>query len=288
MSAVGVQGPAPGRSPDPAADGAAALSLVRVSAGYGPYRALFEVSLAVGPGEVLALLGPNGAGKSTVARVASGLVPVTSGQVMLGGADVTGQPAWRLARAGVVHVPEGRGVFSRLTVEENLVVGLRRRAGRHRVGAALGDVYDRFPVLAERRRQRAGTLSGGQQRLLSLAKVVALDPAPLVLVADELSLGLAPGVVHDVYAALAELRDARSALVVVEQQVDRALGLATRAVVLDHGAVAYSGAAAGAGAALEGVLSARGERSTGRVQLPTRPGPTGPAGLPPSSEPGSG
>ena len=147
-----------------------------MSAAYGPYRALFDVSFTVTHGGAVALLGSNGAGKSTVARVVTGLLAVTQGTLRIDGADVTGLPAYRIARRGVAHVPEGRGVFANLTVEENLVLVFRQRAGRDRVADSLARAYDAFPVLGERRRQRAGTLSGGQQRLLSLSKVLVVPP----------------------------------------------------------------------------------------------------------------
>ncbi len=231
------------------------LELEDVSASYGPYRALFGVSFSVAEGAAVALLGPNGAGKSTVARVASGLVPVASGRVRVGGTDVTGRPAWAIARAGLSHVPEGRGVFESLSVEENLVLSLRRRAGRRGVAASLARAYERFPALAERRHVRTGALSGGQQRLLSLAKVLVVPPK--ILVADELSLGLAPSVVDDVYAALSDVRVQGTSLVVVEQQVDRALDLASSAIVLDRGSVAYEGPSSDARAVAEQVLARR-------------------------------
>ncbi|HVC14370.1 MAG TPA: ATP-binding cassette domain-containing protein [Acidimicrobiales bacterium] len=238
-----------------------ALELDGVCASYGPYRALFGVTFSVDEGAAVALLGPNGAGKSTVARVASGLVAPSSGRVRVAGRDVTGEPAWTIARAGLSHVPEGRGVFGSLSVEENLVLAFRRRVGRRNLRASLGLAYERFPVLGERRDQRAATLSGGQQRLLSLAKVLVVPPK--VLVADELSLGLAPSVVEDVYASLAEVRSGGTALLVVEQQVDRAFALASSAVVLDRGSVAYAGPATGARAAMSQVLSRR--RRAGEV-----------------------
>ncbi len=247
---------------------APALELRGVRAAYGPFRALFDVSFEVPAGGVVALLGPNGAGKATVARVASGLVPAAAGQVLVGGRDVTGWPAFRIARAGLTHVPEGRAVFARLSVEEHLTLALRRRTGRAGVAAGLAAVYGRFDVLAVRRHQRAGTLSGGQQRLLSLATALAL--APSVAVVDELSLGLAPSVVDDVYRALADLHAAGTALLVVEQQVDRALAAADRAVVLERGAVVYDGPTAAAGPAVEGLLRVRAPAGAGR------PGPAAP------------
>jgi branched-chain amino acid transport system ATP-binding protein len=242
------------------ADDAPSLEVVHVSAAYGPYRALFDVSLTVPRGGVVALLGSNGAGKSTVARVVTGLVPSTQGSVRVHGEDVTNRPAFRIARTGVAHVPEGRGVFANLTVEENLALAFRQRAGRAAVAGALSRAYGAFPVLGERRRQRAGTLSGGQQRLLSLAKVLVVPPK--LLVADELSLGLAPVVVESVYDGLRQIHAAGTALLVVEQQVDRALALADLAVVLDHGMVCYEGAPDRAAEAMEQVLAARGDRAT--------------------------
>ncbi|MDA8356352.1 MAG: ABC transporter ATP-binding protein [Actinomycetota bacterium] len=240
--------------------GAPALEVDGVSAAYGPYRALFDVSFRVPVGSVVALLGSNGAGKSTVARVVSGLLPSTSGTIRLGDEDVTGWPAHRVARAGMAHVPEGRGIFASLSVEENLVVAFRQRAGRRQVASALERAYQAFPILGERRKQRGGTLSGGQQRLLSLAKVLVVPPR--VLVADELSLGLAPVVVDAVYDGLRSINAAGTAILVVEQQVDRALDLAHGAVVLEHGSVAFVGLAQNALAAVERVLAMRGEQGS--------------------------
>jgi len=237
---------------------APALEIEHISAAYGPYRALFDVSFTIPAGSVTALLGSNGAGKSTVARVVSGLVPSTEGSITLCGTDLTGQPAYKIARAGMAHVPEGRAIFGNLTVEENLVLAFRQRAGRQRVPESLERAYQAFPVLGERRKQAGGTLSGGQQRLLSLAKVLVVPPR--VLVADELSLGLAPVVIEAVYNGLREINRAGTALLVVEQQVDRALDLATEAVILEHGGVAFAGPASQALAAMEGVLAGRGTR----------------------------
>ena len=247
----------PGR---PADTGAAhpALEVDHVSASYGPYRALFDVSFSVPAGGVTALIGSNGAGKSTVSRVVTGLLASTSGTIRLQGKEITGLPAYKIARAGTAHVPEGRGVFASLTVEENLRLVFRQRGGRQCVPDALARAYEAFPVLGERRRQHGGTLSGGQQRMLSLAKVLVLPPS--LLVADEISLGLAPVVIDAVYEGLRQINRAGTALLVVEQQVDRVLDLAGTAVVLEHGSVAYGGPADGAMAAVEQVMAARGDR----------------------------
>ena len=230
------------------------LELRRVSASYGTYRALFDVSFSVPEGGVVALLGANGAGKSTVARVATGLVAPHEGQVLVDGRDVSRLSAHRIARMGVAHVPEGRGIFSSLTVEENLSLSFRRRAGRRAVAGALARAYEAFPVLAGRRRQMGGTLSGGEQRMLSLASVLAVPPR--LVVADELSLGLAPVVVDSVYAGLAAIHAQGSALLIVEQQVDRALALAGHAVLLARGAVQWQGSPAEARRQMEQLLVA--------------------------------
>jgi branched-chain amino acid transport system ATP-binding protein len=224
------------------------LQLDDVHAAYGAFRALFGVSLEVGAGEAVALVGANGVGKTTVARVASGLVAPTAGFVLVAGVDRTGQAAYRYARAGVAHAPEGRSVFATLTVEENLALSIRQVRGRRGVGEGLASAFELFPRLAERRHQPAGTLSGGEQRMLSMARV--LVDAPKLLIADELSLGLAPLVVTEVYGALRRLADAGTALLVIEQQVAHALELCDRVVLLDHGGVSWTGAARDAAAEL--------------------------------------
>jgi len=223
----------------------AILELDDVSAAYGPFNALFGVSLAVQPGEAVALLGPNGVGKTTVARVASGLVAPTAGTVRVDGVDLTRAPAYRFALAGIAHAPEGRSVFATLTVEENLRLSFRRSMGRAGVVGALRRAYEQFPALARRRGQHAATLSGGEQRMLSLARV--LVEAPKLLVADELSLGLAPIVVDEIYRELARLRSEGTALLIVEQQVAHALDLCDRVVLLDRGTVTWEGPAYEAG-----------------------------------------
>jgi branched-chain amino acid transport system ATP-binding protein len=228
------------------------LQLESVSAAYGPYRAIDQVSLEVGRGEVVALVGPNGAGKSTVARVSAGLVRPSAGRLRVGGQDMTGAPPWRIARAKLASVPEGRGVFARLSVLENLELSFARWLGPRAVPRALDETFTRFPILAERRHQRAGTLSGGQQRILSLAKV--LGDAPEVVVADELSLGLSPAAVDDLYEQLAALHERGVGLLVIEQRVDRVLKLADRAVVLDRGSVRFDGPPSEAAQPLEALL----------------------------------
>jgi len=243
---------APATSSAARTEHAALLEVDNVSAAYSSFRALFDVSFSAPEGTAVALLGSNGAGKTTVARVLTGLVKPTSGHIRFDGQDITGMPAWRIARLGIAHAPEGRSVFASLSVDENLVLSFRQSLGRNGVAAGLERAYTRFPQLASRRQQSAGTLSGGEQRMLSLARVFA-DP-PRLLVVDELSLGLAPSVVDAVFEALQEIRDAGTTLIVIEQHVDRALALAAHVVLLAQGSVVYRGLAADVGDEVERLL----------------------------------
>jgi branched-chain amino acid transport system ATP-binding protein len=215
------------------------LEVEGLDVSYGPYRALFGVSLTVGEGSAVALVGANGAGKSTVVRAVSGMIPATGGTVRFDGRDVTRCHAYQIARMGMTHVIEGRSVFASLSVEENLVLPFRRALGSKAVPAALERAYAAFPRLGERRAQSAGTLSGGEQRMLALSRALVI-PQKLLLV-DELSFGLAPVVVDEVYAALTQVLATGTSLLLVEQHVDRALDLADAAVVLDKGRVVLAG-----------------------------------------------
>ena len=225
--------PAPGNASVPL------LELVDVDAGYGPFRALFGVSFALHRGKVLALLGSNGAGKTTVARVCSGLIAPTKGAVNFDGWEVTGWRPYKFNRLGIVHAPEGRSVFASLSVEENLDLTFRRGRDRNAAKEMLDRAYDLFPRLGERRKQIAGTLSGGEQRMLSLSRVMVEEPR--LLIADELSLGLAPIIVDEVYRTLERIRDAGTTLLIVEQHVHHALSIADDAIVMVKGEVAYHG-----------------------------------------------
>lgn len=215
------------------------LELRSVSAGYGPFHALFDVSLSIEPGRAVALLGANGVGKTTVARVASGLVVPERGAVLADGRDLTGAAPHEFARAGVAHAVEGRSVFASLSVEDNLRLSFRRTFGARGVAAALDSAYEQFPALARRRSQLAGHLSGGEQRMLSIARVLVEEPR--LLIADELSLGLAPIIVDGIYDQLRRLRAAGTALLIVEQQVTHALELCDHAMLLDHGSIVWDG-----------------------------------------------
>ena len=231
----------PGTAGTPSGPGAEApvLELDDVYAGYNQFRALFGISLTIAAAQAVAIIGPNGVGKTTLARVASGLVAPRAGRVRVSGDDLTGHEAHEFARAGIAHAPEGRSVFGTLSVEENLVLPFRRQFGRAGQGPALDKAYELFPRLGERRRQEAGSLSGGEQRMLTLARVLVLEPK--LLIADELSLGLAPIITSEVYDVLRRILGAGTALLVIEQQVDHALALADHVIVLERGQITSSG-----------------------------------------------
>jgi branched-chain amino acid transport system ATP-binding protein len=212
-----------------------ALRIDGLTAGYGRTTVLREIAVRVGEGEAVALLGPNGAGKTTLLRAALGLVTSTAGTVTLGGADVTRQPVERRARAGMCLVREGRGVFPHLTVRENLLL----QCPRGERDASIERAIAAFPVLGERLEQRAGTMSGGQQQMLALGRCFSTKPAVVLL--DEVSMGLAPLVVDQIFDALAELQRLKVSVLLVEQYVGRALAMADRVYLLERGRIAFSG-----------------------------------------------
>jgi branched-chain amino acid transport system ATP-binding protein len=206
---------------------------------YGKRRALEQVSLSVGAGEIVTILGANGAGKSTTLRAVSGLVRPRAGRIRYEGREITRAAADQIVAAGICQVPEGRDIFPDFTVTENLLVGahtVARAAVADRLDAAL----EQFPVLRERRRQRAGTLSGGEQQMLAIAR--ALVARPRLLLLDEPSLGLAPLVLREIFRVIARINRDGVAVLLVEQNARRALELASRAYVLETGRVAVAGA----------------------------------------------
>jgi branched-chain amino acid transport system ATP-binding protein len=216
------------------------LSVQGLDVHYGSVQALFGVSIDVRPGTVVAVLGANGAGKSTLARTVSGLVPSTRGTVMFDGRDITKAKPHDIRRAGLVHIPEGRGIFPGLTVQENLRMAVRRMGTVDERRTGIDHAYELFPRLAERRTQRAGTLSGGEQQMLALARALAVPPK--LVIADEMSLGLAPIVVETVFESIERAAQAGVTVVLIEQFIHRALGLASECVILMRGSVAWSGA----------------------------------------------
>jgi branched-chain amino acid transport system ATP-binding protein len=211
------------------------LHLDRISAGYGDARVLHNVSLTVPTGKVVALLGPNGAGKTTLLRVASGLLRPTSGDIRLDGRSLVARPADEFARAGICHVPEGRGIFRSLTVKDNLV--LQAPVGHEAV--SLDRAVDAFPRLGERMQQIAGTLSGGEQQMLAVARAYLAEPKLVLL--DEVSLGLAPKIVDEIFDFLLRLSGLGASLLLVEQYIARALDIADFVFVLTQGKVTFAG-----------------------------------------------
>ncbi len=217
----------------------ALLSVQGLDVKYGSVQALFDVSVDVPAGAVVAVLGANGAGKSTLARAVSGLVPSTKGSVHFDGRDITKAKPHEIRRAGLVHIPEGRGVFPGLSVQENVRMAVRHVGTADERRNAIDRAYQLFPRLAERHRQRAGTLSGGEQQMLALARALAVPPK--LIIADEMSLGLAPIIVDTVFENIHRAAQSGVTVVLIEQFIHRALSLASQCVILTRGSVAWTG-----------------------------------------------
>jgi len=212
------------------------LAICGLKAFYGDFQALFGVDLELGAGEVLALIGANGAGKSTLLKAITGLVPCSPDMVLLRGEPIGGQRPDRIARRGIAMVPEGRRLFRSLSVEENLVIGGERaKPGRWTLDA----VYQLFPILGERRGNPGTALSGGQQQMVAIGRALMANPD--IILFDEISLGLAPVVIKDIYAALPAIAATGVSIILVEQDVSRALGVAKTFVCLQEGKVSLSG-----------------------------------------------
>jgi len=218
------------------------LRVEGVSAGYGGLRALQGVSLDVGEGEIVAVVGANGAGKSTLLKAICGQVPPTAGSISLGGTGLTRLAPHRIARLGVALVPEGRRLFPNLPVEDNLRLGAYAKRGQADRFRPLDLVFELFPRLHERLRQRAGTLSGGEQQMLAIGRALMTQPRLLML--DEPSQGIMPRLVDDILAAVTRIRGLGVTVLLVEQRLAEALAIADRAYVLQTGRVVLSGAAA--------------------------------------------
>ena len=217
------------------------LEVKDLSVHYGPIRAVKGVSFAVGEGEIVTLIGANGAGKSSTLRAITGLAKPSGGRVMLRGQDVTGESSDRIVRRGIALVPEGRGIFLQLSVDENLALGAYIRDDAAGIASDREHVLEHFPVLRERLAQRAGTLSGGEQQMLAIAR--ALMSRPKILLLDEPSLGHAPLLVRKIYEILVDVHAEGMTILLVEQNAKLALGFADMAHVIEVGEIVVSGPA---------------------------------------------
>jgi len=233
-----------GSRPEAGPPADALLGVENLDVSYALVRALFGVSLTATRQQLVAILGPNGAGKSTLARAISGLVPSTAGRIVFDGNDITRWPPHQIRRAGLVHIPEGRGIFPGLSVAENLRMAVRSVGTNEERRAGIESAYELFPALGRRRSLRAASLSGGEQQMLAMARALAVPPK--LIVADEMSLGLAPIVVDEVFHRIEQAKRQGVTIVLIEQFVHRALALADTCVILSQGHVAWSGQAADA------------------------------------------
>ena len=218
------------------------LEVSGVTAGYGAFTALWDVSLRVSTGEAVAVVGPNGAGKTTLLRVISGLIAPRAGRVAFEGTELGGRPAYDVVAHGIAHVPEGRRLFPQLTVAENLKMGAFLAAARAHFRESLARVYALFPVLAERQTQRAGSLSGGEQQMLAVGR--ALMSRPKLILFDEPSMGLAPVMVLRLFDLISRVREVGFTILIVEQNVRQVLKLVDRAYLLEVGRIKIEGRAA--------------------------------------------
>jgi branched-chain amino acid transport system ATP-binding protein len=217
------------------------LELSGVTAGYGAFTALWDIGLAVAPGEAVAVVGPNGAGKTTLLRVISGVIAPRAGELTFEGARLTGRPAHEVVAHGIAHVPEGRRLFPALTVADNLRMGAFLGPARRRFAESRERVYALFPVLRERERQRAGSLSGGEQQMLAIGR--ALMSCPKLIMLDEPSMGLAPVMVLRLFDLIRRVRDEGYTILIVEQNVRQVLKLVDRAYLLEVGRLRMEGRA---------------------------------------------
>ena len=218
------------------------LSLAAISAGYGSFQVLFDVSLEVPQGEAVGVIGPNGAGKTTLMRVISGLVQRYTGAMNLDGRSIGGLPAHRMVEQGIAHVPENRRLFPRLTVEDNLRIGAYLPRARRQCAEQLDRVYKLFPRLKDRRAQLAGTLSGGEQQMCAIGRALMSDPKLLLM--DEPSAGLAPLVVAQVFDLVRRIRAEGLTVLIVEQNVQQVLDVVDRAYLLEVGRIKLAGTSA--------------------------------------------
>jgi len=215
------------------------LTIEKLNVYYGNLHALREISLHVGAGEIVSLIGANGAGKTTTLKAVSGVIPTRSGRIVFNGKDVAGVKQHKIARMGISHVPEGRGVFANMTVRENLDMGAYTRRSGREVAESLERVYALFPRLAERSGQMAGTLSGGEQQMLAIGRAMVASPALMLL--DEPSMGLSPLLVGEIFDMIKEVNRGGATILLVEQNAYMALSIAHRAYVLETGNIVLQG-----------------------------------------------
>ncbi len=215
------------------------LEIDKLSAGYGAVQILRDVSVSVRAGEIVTLVGSNGAGKSTLLNTVCGIVPALGGRVLLDGADITGRSSEAIVALGITQVPEGRRLFPHMTVRENLLLGAYRRRDHAGIERDLAWIYELFPILHDRQRQAAGSLSGGEQQMCAIGRGLMAKPRLLIL--DELSLGLAPIMLDTLVDALGKIHDEGTTIFVVEQDVATAFDLATTGYVLENGQVVLAG-----------------------------------------------
>ena len=206
---------------------------------YGVIKALKGINFEVNKGEIIALIGANGAGKTTTLQTVSGILPISSGKMFFDGQEITKVPAHKLVKLGIAQVPEGRRVFSQMTVLENLKMGAYIRKDKAGIEEDIRDIYKRFPRLEERKNQFAGTLSGGEQQMLAMGR--ALMSKPKILLLDEPSMGLSPLLVTEIFKIIKDINDAGTTVLLVEQNAKKALSIAHRAYVLETGDIAVSG-----------------------------------------------
>lgn len=219
----------------------ALLEVNNLEVSYGMIMALKGISFEVNEGEIIALIGANGAGKTTTLHTISGLLPVAGGNIVLNGTDITKMPAHKIVRMGISQVPEGRRVFSQLSVLENLKMGAFIRNDKDAIEEDLQNIYKRFPRLEERKNQLAGTLSGGEQQMLAMGR--ALMSKPKIVLLDEPSMGLSPLLVSEIFEIIKAINESGTTVLLVEQNAKKALSIANRAYVLETGNVAISGQA---------------------------------------------
>lgn len=215
------------------------LKLDKVNAGYGDLKILFDIGIEINEGEVVALVGSNGAGKTTILRTISGEVKIQSGSISWFGENLAAKQSYARAEMGISHIPQGRGILGSLTIKDNLILGSYTKRTKAKRAELMQRVYDTFPILKDRENHLAGTLSGGQQQMLAIGRAMMMEPKLLIL--DEPSLGLAPIVVDEVFHILRRLKDQGASMLIIEQNLVKALQIADRGYVLETGRVMLSG-----------------------------------------------